>query len=86
MLKRRIYSLGLALLVLLGSVSSVAAEQPMVAVMAGELEVNAEAVVVMDADNGRILYAQNPDRRLANASTTKMMTALLTLEQPDRDS
>ena len=68
MLKRRIYSLGLALLVLLGSVSSVAAEQPMVAVMAGELEVNAEAVVVMDADNGRILYAQNPDRRLATGT------------------
>ena len=31
------------------------------------------------------LYAQNPDKRLANASTTKIMTALLTLEQPDQD-
>lgn len=56
-----------------------------VAVMAGDLEVNAEAVVVMDADSGRLLYAQNPDKRLANASTTKIMTALLTLEQPDQD-
>ena len=56
-----------------------------VAVMAGDLEVNAEAAVVMDADSGRLLYAQNPDKRLANASTTKIMTALLTLEQPDRD-
>lgn len=53
-----------------------------VAVMAGDLEVNAEAAVVMDADSGRLLYAQNPDKRLANASTTKIMTALLTLEQP----
>ena len=56
-----------------------------VAVMAGDLEVNAEAEVVMDADSGRLLYAQNPDKRLANASTTKIMTALLTLEQPDQD-
>ena len=40
-----------------------------VAVMAGDLEVNAEAAVVMDADSGRLLYAQNPDKRLANAST-----------------
>ena len=56
-----------------------------VAVMAGDLEVNAEAAVVMDADSGRLLYAQNPDKRLANASTTKIMTALLTQEQPDQD-
>ena len=56
-----------------------------VAVMAGDLEVNAEAAVVMDADSGRLLYAQNPDKRLANASTTKIMTALLTLEQPNQD-
>ena len=56
-----------------------------VAVMAGDLEGNAEAAVVMDADSGRLLYAQNPDKRLANASTTKIMTALLTLEQPDQD-
>ena len=56
-----------------------------VAVMAGDLEVNAEAAVVMNADSGRLLYAQNPDKRLANASTTKIMTALLTLEQPDQD-
>ena len=56
-----------------------------VAVRAWDLEVNAEAAVVMDADSGRLLYAQNPDKRLANASTTKIMTALLTLEQPDQD-
>ena len=30
-----------------------------------------------------MLYAQNPDKQLAMASTTKIMTALLTLEQPD---
>ncbi|MBS4785317.1 MAG: D-alanyl-D-alanine carboxypeptidase [Clostridiales bacterium] len=87
MLKKQICSLWLAAAVLLGSAVGAAAEEDrVVAVMAGDLEVNAAAVVVMDADSGRVLYAQNPDRQLANASTTKMMTALLTLEQPDRDT
>ena len=52
-------------------------------VLAGDISVDAQAVVVMDADSGRVLYAQNPDKQLAMASTTKIMTALLTLEQPD---
>lgn len=69
---------------LLGSLN-VSHGEMAVAVMAGEQEVRAEAAVVMDADNGRLLYAQNPDKRLANASTTKIMTALLTLEEPEQD-
>ena len=69
---------------LLGSLN-VSHGEMTVAVMAGEQEVRAEAAVVMDADNGRLLYAQNPDKRLANASTTKIMTALLTLEEPEQD-
>ena len=39
----------------------------------------------MEADSGRVLFAQNPDTVLPNASTTKMMTALIALEQPDLD-
>lgn len=69
---------------LLGSLN-VSHGEMTVAVMAGEQEVRAEAAVVMDADNGRLLYAQNPDKRLANASTTKIMTALLTLEESEQD-
>jgi serine-type D-Ala-D-Ala carboxypeptidase (penicillin-binding protein 5/6) len=37
----------------------------------------AKAVLVMDADNGQILYQNNADERRAPASTTKLMTMLL---------
>jgi len=41
---------------------------------------NARAAVAVDAATGKILYSQNPDRRLPAASTTKLMTAILVLE------
>lgn len=47
--------------------------------------VGAKAAVVMEASTGRLLFSQAPDERLPVASTTKIMTALLTLEQPDLD-
>jgi serine-type D-Ala-D-Ala carboxypeptidase (penicillin-binding protein 5/6) len=45
--------------------------------------VTARAAVVMDAASGRILFSKNPDLPHAPASTTKLMTAILTLEQAD---
>ena len=38
------------------------------------------SVVVMDADSGRILYSENKDERKLIASTTKIMTTLIALE------
>jgi len=38
------------------------------------------AAIVMDADNGRVLYAVNPDTRNYPASLTKMMTLYLVVE------
>ena len=38
------------------------------------------SIVVMDTDSGRILYAQNKDERKLIASTTKIMTSLIALE------
>lgn len=43
------------------------------------------ATVVMEAESGRVLYAQNEQEKLPMASTTKIMTALLALEQPELD-
>jgi D-alanyl-D-alanine carboxypeptidase (penicillin-binding protein 5/6) len=40
----------------------------------------ARAALLMDASTGRILYQKEPDLRLPPASTTKVMTAILTLE------
>jgi len=42
-------------------------------------DINSRAVVVMDK-TGKILYAKNPNLRLAPASTTKLMTAILAVE------
>ncbi len=47
--------------------------------------VNAKAAVVMEASTGEILFGQNETEKLPMASTTKIMTALLTLEQPNLD-
>lgn len=47
--------------------------------------VQAKAVVVMEERSGRVLYAQEASLRLPMASTTKIMTALLALEQEDTD-
>ncbi len=44
------------------------------------LSLYAQAAVLMDADSGRILYAKNADRKMAMASTTKIMTLMVALE------
>ena len=46
-------------------------------------EIQARAAVVLDATTGRVLYAKNPELRLMPASTTKLMTALITVERAD---
>lgn len=43
----------------------------------------AKSAVLMDAESGRILYAKNASEQMAMASTTKIMTLLVALEQGD---
>lgn len=45
----------------------------------------AQAAVLMDADNGRILLGKNENEELAMASTTKIMTCILALETGDAE-
>ncbi len=45
----------------------------------------ARAAVLMDANSGRILFEKNGEERLPMASTTKIMTLLVTLENADLD-
>ena len=45
----------------------------------------ATAAVLMDADSGRVLYGKNEDAVLAMASTTKIMTCILVLENASLD-
>lgn len=42
--------------------------------------VSADSAVILDAATGQLLYSKNPDSPYPPASTTKIMTALLTLE------
>lgn len=59
---------------------------PVSAVDYDKTEVGASACVLIEAESGRILAGQNIDQRLPMASTTKIMAAMLALEQPDIDS
>ena len=46
-------------------------------------DVNAKGAVVLEMTTGRVLYAQDSHRQLPMASTTKVMTALLAVENGD---
>lgn len=48
--------------------------------MPDELQLYAQAAVLMDADAGRVLYGKNEDEILPMASTTKIMTCIIALE------
>ncbi len=47
------------------------------------LKLYAKAAVLMDAASGRVLFQRNGDEQLAMASTTKIMTLIVTLENAD---
>ena len=44
-------------------------------------KVNAQAAAIIDQESGRIIFAKNPDVRMAMASTTKIMTAIIAIEK-----
>lgn len=67
------FALTLGLAVLLSG-SALALDEP---------SVSAESVILTDAETDRVLYGKNIDDRMLIASTTKIMTALIALEQLD---
>ena len=48
--------------------------------------VSAQAAIVMEADSGQVLWEKRADERMLIASTTKIMTALVVLENCDLDA
>ena len=76
MLKKRIKLL-CALLAAAGILTSAGTPA---AANGGEPSVSAKAAVLMTADNSTVLYETAAEEKLPMASTTKIMTALLTLE------
>lgn len=53
--------------------------------MCEDLVVGARGAVLMSKDTGRILWGKNEDTPLAMASTTKIMTAIVVLENAELD-
>lgn len=51
----------------------------------GELTLYAKGAVLIDCDNLRILYGKNANTPMANASTTKILTCILALENGNPD-
>lgn len=49
-------------------------------IYADEPNIISQGAIVMDAETGRVLFGKNIDEPLAMASTTKIMTAIVTLE------
>ncbi len=49
------------------------------------LKLYAQGAVLMDASSGRVLYSKNGEEQLPMASTTKIMTLILTLERANLD-
>ena len=52
-------------------------------VSADDITVSAHAAALIDADSGRILWTKNADEQMSMASTTKIMTALVAIENAD---
>lgn len=45
------------------------------------ISTSASSAILLDVDSGRVLYAQNADAKMLIASTTKIMTALVAIEE-----
>lgn len=50
-----------------------------------EASINSEAVIIMEQSTGKIIYEKNAYERKFPASTTKVMTAILAIENCNLD-
>jgi len=65
--------------------SSDSQTMPLVTTSGGAPNVHAQAVVVIDAKTGHVLYEKNPDEHRPPASTQKLLTSLIVAESGDLD-
>ncbi|MCR6545848.1 D-alanyl-D-alanine carboxypeptidase family protein [Dehalobacterium formicoaceticum] len=73
-MKRSLFNIFMIIVMTFGVVSGTAYASP---------EVTAKSAILIDASSGRILFEKNAHERLPQASTTKITTALLALENAD---
>lgn len=58
---------------------------PSVAARADEYELSAQSAILVCADTGDVLYEKNPNDKMLIASITKIMTAIIVIENCDMD-
>ena len=84
-MKRRIFAFLLALLTLIPLILSVSAEGEEVAVTEKDpiydLALDSQGVYIVNPETGTAIYEKNQDSRAYPASTTKIMTALVVLDE-----
>lgn len=51
-----------------------------------DINVNARTAIIVDAETGRVLYGKDPSHRYPPASTVKIMTAILAIENSGLDA
>lgn len=78
--KRRVLVTVLSAVIVWTACVSYAAAQPEVKTEVKPSDLYAQSAVLMDADTGRILFAKKGQEALPMASTTKIMTCILALE------
>ena len=62
------------------NIKEISTEEPQNEVKQLEMTIEAENACIINADNGDILYDKNKDTKVAPASTTKMITALVVMD------
>ncbi|HHW45320.1 MAG TPA: D-alanyl-D-alanine carboxypeptidase [Clostridiales bacterium] len=73
-MKKTVFSLFLMVILLINCVPGVAAIKPT------NFDISAEAAMLVSLDTGNILYSKNTDKKMYPASLTKIMTAVLIIE------
>lgn len=78
-LQRRLVTIIIAVLIFISQPLSIAATE------AGEPTITARNAIIIEAETGMALYEKNSEKRVAMASTTKIMTIMIVLEQANLD-
>lgn len=73
-MKKTVFSLFLAVAILINCISGASAITPT------NFDISAEAAMLVSLDTGNILYSKNADKKMYPASLTKIMTAVLIIE------
>jgi len=82
---KRILCVLLTIFILIQPISVFAEKSPSDSEVFDPADLKSEAVILVETDSGEILYSKNENKKMYPASMTKVMTALLAVENLDMD-